>query len=220
MPINYRISADVVDIQTDTPKKEDRFFIDTNVWFWMTYTQASNSALHYQITNYPSYVNSILDTGGSIYQNGLSFAELAHLIEKTELDIFKCNKKKPGAKEIRSKEFRHSHPGEREKVTDEIEAAWIQVKSLAEPLDITVNESIVDTALERIKTQKVDGYDLFILELMTNHNILQIITDDGDFATIPGIKVFTSNRSVLNAARKQRKILTRDTQAQPTINQK
>ena len=87
MPINYQIAADVVDIQTDTPKKDDKFFIDTNVWFWMTYTQASNSARHYQITNYPSYVNSILDAGGSVYQNGLSFAELAHLIEKTELDI-------------------------------------------------------------------------------------------------------------------------------------
>jgi len=207
MPIYYQIAADVVDIQTDIPKKEDTFFIDTNVWFWMTYTQASNSALHYQITNYPSYVDSILDAGGSIYQNGLSFAELAHLIEKTELDIF--NNKTHGAKEIRGKKFRHSHPREREKVTDEIEAAWIQVKSLAEPLDITVDESIVDRALRRIKTQKVDGYDLFILELMSRHNILQIITDDGDFATIPGIKVFTSNRSIIKAAQQQKKILTR-----------
>ena len=109
MPINYQIVADVVDIQTDTPKKEDKFFIDTNVWFWMT---------------------------------------------------------------------------------------------------------------KRIKTQKVDGYDLFILELMFRHNILQIITDDGDFATIPGIKVFTSNRRVINAAQQQEKILTRwDTQAQPILNQ-
>jgi hypothetical protein len=61
MPINYQIAADVVDIQTDTPIKDGKFFIDTNVWFWMTYTQASNSARHYQITNYPLYVNSILD---------------------------------------------------------------------------------------------------------------------------------------------------------------
>ena len=220
MPINYQIAADVIDIQTDTPKKDDKFFIDTNVWFWMTYTQASNSARHYQITNYPSYVNSILDAGGSVYQNGLSFAELAHLIEKTELDIFNFNNRTHGAEEIRVKEFRHNHPREREKVTDEIEAAWIQVKSLAEPLDVTVDESIADTALERIKTQKVDGYDLFILELMFRHNILQIITDDGDFVTIPGIKVFTSNRRVIYAAQQQEKILTRwDTQAQPILNQ-
>jgi hypothetical protein len=44
---------------------------------------------------------------------------------------------------------------------------------------------------------------------MFRHNILQIITDDGDFATIPGIRVFTSNRRVINAAQQQEKILTR-----------
>lgn len=209
MPINYQIVAHVVDIQTDKPKVDDRFFIDTNVWFWMTYTQASYNANRYQITNYPSYIDSILKTGGRIYQNSLSFAELAHLIEKTELDIFNSNNKTHGGKEIRGKEFRHSHPQERKKVTNEIEAAWIQVKSLAEPLDITVDELIVATALERIKTQMVDGYDLFILELMARHNILQIITDDGDFATIPGIKVFTSNKNVITAAKQQKKILIR-----------
>lgn len=209
MAINYRIAADVVDIRTDRPGKNDRFFIDTNVWFWLTYTNASNNARNYQITDYPSYVDSVLDVEGNIYQNGLSFAELAHLIEKTELDIFNAGNKSRGAKEIKGKEFRHDYPMEREKVTNEIEAAWIQIKSIAEPLDITVDESIVDNALKGIKTQKVDGYDLFILDLMNRHNILQIITDDGDFATVPGIRVFTSNKNVLNAAQQQKKLLKR-----------
>ncbi len=119
MPVNYRIAADIIDIQTDTPKKEDKFFIDTNVWFWMTYTRAGNSALHYQVTRYPSYVDSILDMGGNIYQNGLSFAELAHLIERTELNIY--NNSSHGGREIRGKEFRHGYPRERENVTDEID---------------------------------------------------------------------------------------------------
>lgn len=209
MQINYRIAADVVDIQSDTPNKGDKFFIDTNVWFWMTYSQASISARNYQIGNYPPYVEAILYAGGKIFQNALSFAELSHLIEKTELDIFNSNNRIHGTKEIMSKDFRHSYSKEREKVTAEIETAWAQVKSLAEPLDVTLDEVIVDRALKRIKTQKVDGYDLFILELMSRYNIRQIITDDGDFATVPGIKVFTSNRNVINAAHQQNKILQR-----------
>lgn len=35
------------------------------------------------------------------------------------------------------------------------------------------------------------------------------ITDDGDFATVPGIQVFTANRNVIIAARSQGKMLTR-----------
>ncbi len=80
---------------------------------------------------------------------------------------------------------------------------------MAGPLGFTVDEVSVDTALKRIKSQKVDGYDLFILDLMSRHNIHQIITDDGDFATVPGIEVFTANKRVLDAAQRQKKILRR-----------
>lgn len=55
----------------------------------------------------------------------------------------------------------------------------------------------------------VDGYDLFILEAMTAKGVIQVITDDGDFASVPGIQVFTSNRNVLNAAKAQNRLIAR-----------
>ena len=33
--------------------------------------------------------------------------------------------------------------------------------------------------------------------------------DDGDFATVPGIQVFTANRNVIQAARAQGRLATR-----------
>lgn len=54
-----------------------------------------------------------------------------------------------------------------------------------------------------------DGYDLFILESMRSHGVVQVITDDGDFATVPGIQVFTANRNVIQAARAQGRLITR-----------
>jgi hypothetical protein len=36
-----------------------------------------------------------------------------------------------------------------------------------------------------------------------------VITDDGDFATVPDIQVFAANRNVVNAARTQGKLLKR-----------
>jgi hypothetical protein len=44
---------------------------------------------------------------------------------------------------------------------------------------------------------------------MRTRGVIQLITDDGDFATIPGIQVFTANRNVVTAARAQGKLLKR-----------
>ena len=39
--------------------------------------------------------------------------------------------------------------------------------------------------------------------------IVKIITDDGDFSTVPNILVFTSNVNVIQAAKVQGKLLKR-----------
>ena len=204
MAVNYIIQADVVDIGADKPRATDAFFVDTNVWFWMAYPTAGQSAIPYQLTSYPSYVNSALGNGAKICRTGLSLAELSHRIEKTEHDIYRSY-----VNAIELKEYRHNMSAERSRIVSEVEAAWEQVKSLAEPLAITVDESATDAALARFQTVKVDGYDLFILETIKSNGILQVITDDGDFATVPGIQVFTANRNVINSARVQGRLLTR-----------
>ena len=55
----------------------------------------------------------------------------------------------------------------------------------------------------------MDGYDLFMLEAMKEEGIAQIITDDGDFVTVPDIIVFTANHNTIKAAKAQSKLLTR-----------
>ena len=204
MAINYVIQAEMVDINADSPTATDTFFVDTNVWYWMTYPNAATAALPGQLSDYPAFVNRALAAGARICCSGLSLAELSHLIEKTEREIYD---KSVGL--IRAKEYRHNLPGERSRVVSEVEAAWGQVKSLSSPLDLNVDEKATDAALDRYRTEKLDGYDLFILETMKTHGMVQIITDDGDFATVAGIRVFTANRNVLLSARTQGKLLTR-----------
>lgn len=207
MAINYAVQADVVDITTDTPKAADKFLVDTNVWYWMTYTRASlcfNRPKIYQTSNYPKYTNAALAAGAKIFQSGLSFAELTHLIEKAEREIYEATNG-----EIRTKEYRHNLIDERRRIVREVNASWAQVSHLAEPLELTIDAAATSAALNRFKTEKLDGYDLFFLESMSNYGVVQVITDDGDFCTVPGIQVFTANRSVINAARNQGRIITR-----------
>jgi len=204
MAINYNIQASVVDITTDTPQTGDGFLVDSNVWFWLTYPAASLCAEQYQLTYYPDYMNKALSVNAKIFRSGLSLAELAHMIERTERDIYSQY-----VKPISLKEYRHNAPAERTRIVSNVQAAWSQVKTLAMSLDLTIDESVTEAALSQLQTAKMDGYDLFIRESMKNHSIVQVITDDGDFATIPGIQVFTANRNVINAGRSQRKLLSR-----------
>lgn len=209
MAINYTIQADVVDIRQDTPKPDDAFLVDTNVWYWLTYTRASQGdkpPRSYQIKEYPSYINKARLVKNQIYRCGLSFAELAHLIEKTELEIFA---KASGFDKNKKKEFRHNYPKERTNVVSEIQAAWGSVETMSQTVDIQINKLTTDAALSRLSTQILDGYDLFILESIMKAGIVKVITDDGDFATVPDILVFTSNPSAIQAARTQGKLVKR-----------
>ncbi|OHB37498.1 MAG: hypothetical protein A2Y09_06265 [Planctomycetes bacterium GWA2_39_15] len=203
MAINYTIQADVVDIRQDIPKPDNIFLVDTNVWYWLTYTRAPKN---YQTKDYPSYINKALSAKSQLHKCGLSLAELAHLIERTELEIFS---KASGFDKNKKKEFRHNHPIERTHVVSEIQAAWGLVENMSQTVDIQINKLTTDAALSRLSTQILDGYDLFILESITKAGIVKVITDDGDFATVPDILVFTSNPSAIQAARTQGKLLKR-----------
>lgn len=207
MAVNYSVKANVVDITADVPKASDVFLVDTNVWYWMTYTRASLSTrrpAHYQTTSYPPYTKAALGAGATIYQSGLSLAELTHVIEAAERDIYAATNGPTGAKE-----YRHNFPAERNQVVAEISAAWALVTNLAVPLNSAIDASTATAALNRLQTQKLDGYDLFILESMQKRGVVQVITDDGDFATVSGIQVFTANRNVIEAAKIQGKLILR-----------
>jgi len=209
MAINYVVRADVVDIRTDAPLVTDSFFVDTNVWYWMSYTRASlgkNPPNPQKVVDYPTYIGSAIAAKSRLLRCGLSLAELAHVIEKNEREIYS---RTTGFNDRLTKEFRHNHPAERTRVAAEVQTAWDQVKTMSVSIDIPVDDPITNAALTRFQTQPVDGYDLFLLEAITRAGIVQAITDDGDYATVPGIKVFTSNQTVLATAQAQGKLVVR-----------
>lgn len=207
MAINYNVQADVIDIRIDTPQPSDIFFVDSNVWYWLTYTRASLSSQpprNYQISDYPAYISNALSAKSQLCNCGLSLAELAHLIERTEREIF--NRSNDG---INSKVFRHNHSVERTNVVTETQTAWSQVKTMSKMVGVQIDDEVTDAALSRLTSQPLDGYDLFILESISNAGVAKVITDDGDYVTVPGIQVFTSNRNVITTAKSQGKLMTR-----------
>lgn len=78
-------------------------------------------------------------------------------------------------------------------------------------VNLNVNDETTDAALNRFKTQALDGYDLLILEAISQAGAgnIKIITDDIDYAVVPGIQVFTSRRYIIEEAARQSKLQVR-----------
>jgi hypothetical protein len=213
MTLNLNIQAQVIDIRNDTPKQSDIFLVDTNVWFWQTYVNATFKAKYYQTTNYPRYLAQALVNDSTLSYSALTLAELASIIERTEREIFNDKNGFTVQNGLlkTAKEYRHNYPLERRKVVAEVQAAWDQVEVIAISADLLINDDIARAALARFQTQAVDGYDLLILEAISRAGTgqVQVITDDMDYATVPHIQVFTSNGRVIQEATIQGKLLRR-----------
>ncbi len=202
------IKARVVDIKRDTPTDQDRFFIDTNICYWLAYNRAMN-IVNYQVTDYPHYVSHAAFRGSKFYKSALSFAELVHIIESNELDIFK--RSRPDFALVTRKEFRTSFKTEYAATISEIESAWKIVDELTgyNTLETNIDNKMIEKSLDRLKHNALDGYDIFMLEIMLASGLTQIITDDSDYAKVEGITVFTSNRNVILEATKKSLLLKR-----------
>ncbi|MFA5269955.1 MAG: hypothetical protein WC379_18480 [Methanoregula sp.] len=207
MAATFDIKADVINIHSDNPLHKDLFFVDTNVWYWYAYSQASVTAARYQVNEYPAYVKKIKSVNSQMMRSNLILAELAHIIEDTEYRIFyESNRLDP--KKFAKKEYRHNHPSERKNVVHEIENVWETVKNITTSIPLNIDDPATEIFMRDVKSYGMDGYDLFNLDLIRKQGI-PILTDDGDFATVPGITVFTANNNVIDAARDCGKLIMR-----------
>jgi len=211
MAVNYVVQAQVVDLRTDTPKPADRFYVDTNVWFWTVYARLGLSPKPpwpYQAHDYPSYLKTALAAGADLRWSGLSLSELAHRIEKTEWEIY-CNT--VAGVPPREKEFRHNLPVERQRVMQEVETAWQAVEAMGNALDkpVVIDATTTANALQELKARALDGYDVFSLHTALASGVNSILSDDGDFCVVPQVTLFTANRTVLTAAQAQGRLVVR-----------
>ncbi|HET6841771.1 MAG TPA: hypothetical protein VFK06_08805 [Candidatus Angelobacter sp.] len=194
--------AKTFDIRCYDPKPDDIFIVDTNAWYWITYTRATLPCLPPPLTKqyeqYARFLKKALDAGTTVARCDLTLAELAHRIEAAEKKIYEYHT--PGNANITLKSYR-ALPNERARVVAEVESAWSQVLTMSEHCALTLSKDVTKAALSDFKEHLIDGYDLFLLQAMKHGKYPGILTDDGDFFGIPDVSVFTCNESSLRKAR-------------------
>lgn len=185
-------------LSTVKPVRQDRFFVDSNVWFWFTYCASkefsdANQPRHYQLEKYPKFIEEALDIGASLYHSPLVYTELANIIEKTEHGIY-VNK----YGEIERKKFRAiAHC--RERVLKEVDQAWKIISTVSSCLDIHLKANLIPHIHKLLVSSKLDSYDALYLQVMQLENIEKLISDDGDFVETPLKDLYTANNQVLRA---------------------
>jgi len=193
--------AMVFDIRRYDPKPEDIFIVDTNAWYWITYTRATLPCLPAPLTKqceqYARFLKKALNAGTTIARCDLTLAELAHLIEGAEKRIYEHHSL--GGASITLKRYR-ALPEERARVVGEVESAWSQVLTMSEHCVLTLSKDVTNAALKGFKEHLIGGYDLFLLQAMKQGKYPGILTDDGDFFGIPDVSIFTCNESALRKA--------------------
>lgn len=212
MAIQYQVQAQVVDLRSDTPRSADRFYVDTNVWFWTVYPNihhAPGAPEQHRVASYANYLQKVLSAKAEVYWCGLSLSELAHQIERTEFEIYKQYAAPPAPGSL--KEYRHGFPAERQRVAQEIQTAWHSIESMGRPLPAGthIDAATTTAVLQALSALALDGHDLIAVHAMKASGLTQAMSDDGDFCLVPGITHFTANRNVIQAAQAQRKLVKR-----------
>lgn len=190
--------AQVIDLNNNAPIKGERYFVDTNVWFWTTYVASKNMRLpdppeHYQVSDYPRFLERALNDEARLFHCALMFAELANIIENKELEIYKNVNQKP---HFARKAFRNIEK-ERKAVLNEIHVAWAAISKMSACIDITVDSGFIASAQNIMEKGRVDPFDSFYVQTMRKNNIDYIITDDHDFVSVSNQIVVTSNPKAL-----------------------
>ena len=166
------------------------YFVDTNVWYWITYV-ASKSFLavrpqEYQLDHYPSFIEMALNSGSTLYYSPLTLVELASLIERSEWEIFKQFN---SAGNCNLKSFRRDD-AQRRGVIAELKTAWDAVTGMARPLPYIESGEMASNIMGILESALLDGYDAIYVWIMRECGVLNVISDDKDFKGVKGLNLY------------------------------
>lgn len=196
------IRASVVDLRGDDPEAADVFWVDTNIWLLVSYSRfppregpSATSRAQVRAKPYLVYLKELRAARSRLVVGADVLGELAKHVEYVEHKIYESSNGPADLKVFRSM------PAERADVVQEIEAVWTNVLSYATLSTNAILSSCVATALANLQLgDLVDGHDSVQIAEARRNGVTDIITDDRDYGTVAGLRVFTANQRLIAEA--------------------
>lgn len=201
------VRASVVDIATDQPKNTDRVWVDSNVWFALTYSGVSpQEAKRYAA--YSNYIGKLHKAGGDVLVSPVTFAEVARTIEHSEFT--KHQARNNGPLDPKLKKATRLDPAYWATVVAEIETSWKQIGKIGRLGAQPMSAGCATSAVAGMKGGNLlDGGDAVMVADALREGVDLFLTNDGDLASVSGITVITALPRTLNLARTARMFVTR-----------
>lgn len=185
--------ADIINIDHGMPAAGEAYFVDTNVWYWFCCgSHPGFSGADWKVRKYSRFIERVLNSRARVFHTTLTFAELANVIERRTADYYRALKGLDGdIKELRL------NPEFKELVSAGVDNAWLNVTTTSRCVDINIGDDFALRAKALFKRYPLDAYDSFFVSLSVQEGILNIVTDDSDFQSVDGLRLFTANRAML-----------------------
>ncbi|WP_406849074.1 hypothetical protein AABD45_14590 [Vibrio vulnificus] len=172
--------------------RNQKVLIDTNVLYWLTYANSrvfptTLKPKEYQITDYPSIFEKLIEYENELFFSNYSISELASIIARVEASL-----DGQGSAYQRKKWLRLS--GGRETVSEELATVVETIGSWATALTPTPPLS-AGQYLDKYKQVYLDGYDVYIENDISSNGLSYILTDDIDFVSVDGLSIITANQN-------------------------
>ena len=176
----------IVDINSHTPKRTQKFFLDANIWFFM-FCPLANSKKNI-VEKYSAFFRKIIQTDGEIYTSSGIISEfvnrylkLDHALNKKEYPDYKRNYRSSSC-------YTNTFSMVNKIVNDKILKCTTRLSDGFEHLDI---EDIMNEA------EATDFNDSLFSNMLKSKNIA-VLTDDGDFYHLKSNHdIYTGNSRLL-----------------------
>ena len=199
MPIRTVSSLDNVNLYNintfSSINNRKRFCLDTNVLYWYTYPRyglgEKNNKHHSQV--YYDFVDKLVADGNPLITTIYNVSELLNIVEKHEWEIYKrLNPQFP----IDKKDYRRI-ASERTNLQQIMKTTISNVKNICTIVDFNFSSEGLDCYVDSFTKHRCDVFDYLILNYYVESSDINIISDDNDFVTYPGINLYTANRKSL-----------------------
>lgn len=168
------------------------FYVDTNIWYWLTYADAEMA--QYQ-GNYATKIYDIYSSEQTMLAGSkLTYTEVANLVERQHMQNNHISSRD-------KKTFRQNEIA-RDLVVNDIEISINQIENMTskstfiEDLNSVPAQGYVDILRKTV----LDPTDALMSAFITNNEIIHIITDDIDFYSVSGLKIYTYNSKMIAKA--------------------
>lgn len=185
--------SEIYNIENCDIPKSTTFLIDTNIWYFMTYPNAyfQDDGAIAKGDKYSQFVSKLKNNSNKLFFSMINYSELINIIERNEYKIY-CELNNKVNTQYSRKKYRREH---RDEYFGTMDNVLKQVENISDNDGFSQKlENIGIREVEKeFKETLLDPSDVLNLLLSKRNNILNILTDDMDFCSTKGMKIFTAN---------------------------